>query len=192
MVKRLEDVLAHINEQEEEVVKAPFVVNNLETAAEATRRITYFHERMTELDSIMEKQIAPFLEKIELIKNWNSEAKQEYLDKVEHYSILLELFMRKEVEAQEQSGKKPKKSINLPYGKIALKKQQPEFEKDEDILFNYAKERELVRTKESTDWATLKKECTVVNGRLVDPNGEIVPGVIVMERDDKFEVKLND
>lgn len=188
MVQPLENILAELDQQEE--VQEVFAVVDLETAAEAQRRIAYFESRKTEIDSIIEKQIAPFLEKIEKIKMWGEEAKKEHIEKQAHYSNQLERYIREEVKKQVDAGKKPKKTIKLPYGSISLKKQQPKFTKDDLILFDYAKENGFVRVKEETDWAALKKQCQVVNGQLVDEFGVIVPGVEVVEQDEKFDLKL--
>jgi hypothetical protein len=47
--------------------------------------------------------------------------------------------------------------------------------------------------KESTDWAELKKNTVVAGGKLYDSStGEVVPGVEVVEREEKFTVELND
>jgi hypothetical protein len=191
MMKPLEYVLDEMNEQEEEIAKQPFLVTDLDSAAEAQRRITYFNERMTEIDEITEKQIAPFLAKIEKIREWGGQAKREYIDKALNYEVLLESYIRNEITKQVDAGKKPKKSIKLPYGTIALKKQQPEFQKDEVMLLEYAKSEGFVKVKESTDWAELKKKCEVHEGRLIDDNGQVVPGVSVVEREDRFELKLD-
>ena len=190
MAKNLKDVLNEIEEQEQEAVKSLFDVTDLEGAAEAHRRIVFHHERMAQLDKIMEEQIAPFLAKIEKIKAWNTEAKEEHLDRIDNYRYLLEEYMRAEYQKQVDAGKKPKKSIKLPFGSIALKKQQPEFEKDEDLLYLYAEENDLLKVKREIDWASIKAKAEVKNGVLVDENGEIVPGVKVKEREDKFEVKV--
>lgn len=188
----LEDVLEIINQQEEEVVNQPFTVTDLDSAAEAQRRITYFNDRIKEIESTMNKQLEPFLKKIELIKEWAQSEKEVQEDKIKHYSNMLELFIREEVMLAEVNGKKPKKIIKLPYGKIQLKKQQPEFERDEEMLFSFAKDHGYTKIKESTDWSTLKKQCQVVNGRLVTEDGEAVPGVVVTERDDEFNLVLED
>lgn len=190
-VASLEQVLESIIKEEEQEVQQQFSVIDLESAAEASRRISYFNERMNEINAIVENQIATFLAKVEKIKQWGVEAKAEYVEKVEQYSQMLEMFMREEIAKQEEAGKKPKKTISLPYGKIALKKQQPEFQKDDEQLFNYAKMAGLVRVKEETDWATIKKNCSVINGKLVDEDGVSIPGVEVIERPDKFEMKLD-
>jgi hypothetical protein len=45
--------------------------------------------------------------------------------------------------------------------------------------------------KEETNWAELKKNCVVADGKLYDMNGEQVPGVTVIEQGEKFEIKLD-
>jgi HD superfamily phosphodiesterase len=188
----LNQVVEEITGEEKQIAFRTFAVKDLETAAEAGRRISFFNEQMENIDQIVEAQIKPFLEKIEKIKAWGEEAKKEYEEKQSFYANQLEFFIREEVKKQQEAGKKPKKTISLPYGKIALKKQQPEFQKDEEALMEYAKQTGYIKVKESTDWATLKKQCEVINGHLVDKEtGEVVPGVSVKERDDKFELKLD-
>ncbi|WP_141433709.1 host-nuclease inhibitor Gam family protein [Bacillus sp. 03113] len=190
-MQTLENVLTAIEEQEKEVVYQPFVVTDLETAAEASRRISYFEGKKAEIDSIIEAQIAPFLAKIEKIKEWGVQAKQEFVDKQSHYSGQLESYLRAEVTKQLEAGKKAKKTIPLPFGKMSLTKQQPEYQKDKAVLLEYAKTAGYAEPKWETKWSELKKDCTVVDGSLVnEETGEIVPGVVVVEREDKFEFKL--
>jgi hypothetical protein len=188
----LENVLQELEEQELQEVQNVFAVVDLESAAEAQRRIAYFEDKKAEIDTIIEKQIAPFLQKIEKIKEWGEQAKVEFIEKQAHYSNHLEMYLRQEVVKQLEAGKKPKKTIALPYGKIALKAQQPKFEKNEVDLFQYAKEAGFIRVKEETAWNELKKACVVADGKLYDTNGEQVPGVTVIEQPEKFELKLNE
>lgn len=188
-MKPLEQVLVELDQIEEQ--QEVFGVVDLESAAEAQRRIAYFEERKAEIDAIIEKQIAPFLEKIEKIKAWGEQAKVEFIEKQTHYSNHLEQYLRTEIQKQIDAGKKAKKTIKLPYGKISLKSQQPEFQKNDEELLPYAKGAGYAKMSWSVDWAGLKKSCTVVNGKLVDENGEFVPGVSVVDRDEKFECKLD-
>lgn len=187
----LEQVLNQIEEQESLEVQEAFAVVDLQSAAEAQRRIAWFEEKKNEVDAVIEQQIAPFLAKIEKIKEWGEQAKVEHVEKQAHYSNLLEHYMREEVAKQLEAGKKPKKTISLPYGKISLKEQQPEFQKDETTLLEYAKGAGFVKVKESTDWAELKKNCVVAGENLYDTEGNAIPGVVVIERDEKFELKFN-
>lgn len=186
----IENAVNELVEQEKEQFEV-FAVVDLESAAEAMRRVLYFNEQQQAVNRIIEQQIAPFMEKIEKIRAWGEEAKKEHIDREQYYSMLLEQFTRNQIAEQEAAGKKPKKTVSLPYGKISLKKQQPEFIKDEDMLLEFAKECGFVKVKESTDWAELKKSCKVYNGVLVDANGEVVPGVQIVEKDDKFVLSLD-
>lgn len=186
----IEKAVLEMVEQEREQFEA-FVVTDLESAAEAMRRVQYFQEQQESVNRIIEQQMKPFKEKIEKIQAWGEEAKKEHVERGAYYGMLLEQFTRNQIAEQEAAGKKPKKTISLPYGKIALKKQQPEFEKDEEKLLEYAKTAGFVKVKESADWAELKKACKVYNGALVDADGVKVPGVVVKERGDKFELKLD-
>lgn len=88
---------------------------------------------------------------------------------------------------------KGNKTLRFPSGSITFKKQQPNFVRAEDDLLDWVKAHrpELVKVKESVDWANLKKDCQItVDGQLVTADGEIVEGVVVEQRPDKFEVKL--
>ena len=50
----------------------------------------------------------------------------------------------------------------------------------------------MVKTKESADWKELKKELKVApDGKsMVTADGEIVPGITVIEREPKFTVSV--
>ena len=81
----------------------------------------------------------------------------------------------------------------LPGGKIMLKKQAPEYERDDDTTSAWLKDNggaEYVKTKESLDWAALKDASTVVGETIVNSDGEVIPGVKVIEREPKFAVEL--
>ena len=89
---------------------------------------------------------------------------------------------------------KTQKTYDLPSGKLVLKHQEPKYDtKDEELVpWLKANRPELVKTKESSDWANLKKELKVSpdGTAMVTEDGEIVPGVTVTQREDKFTVTL--
>jgi len=87
------------------------------------------------------------------------------------------------------------KSVRTPWGDIASRVQQPEFKRDEDVLFAWADEYDRanfvkVTTHVSLNWEQLKKECHVNGDRLVLGTGEVVPGVEVIKRGPKVSVEL--
>lgn len=83
-------------------------------------------------------------------------------------------------------------TYKLPTGKLILKKQAPEYErKDEDLLpWLKANRPDLVKVTESPNWAELKKSVKINGENVVTADGEVIPGVKVTEREDKFEVEV--
>lgn len=83
-------------------------------------------------------------------------------------------------------------SYTHPLGKLVLKKQAPEFKRDEKTIIEWLKAHDgnsFVKVEEKLDWAELKKASTVVGETIVNEDGEIIPGVEVIEREDKFTVE---
>ena len=111
------------------------------------------------------------------------------LRKKAYYDRALEDFTRRELENSN------KKSIKLPNGTLAIKKQQPHYDYTDEALLAWATDfaPELVKTvytepKISVDKKELKKRIVIDNEK-VYLNGVEVAGVYVTIKDDKFEVK---
>ena len=85
---------------------------------------------------------------------------------------------------------KTQEYYNHPLGKLMLKKQNPEFKRDDKTVIEFLKQTpeglRYVKTTESLDWANLKKDTTVLGSSIVNTDGEPIPGVEVIEREDKF------
>ena len=88
---------------------------------------------------------------------------------------------------------KTQEAYQLPSGKLILKKQEPEFDRKDELLVPWLKQNapEFVKVKESSDWAGLKKTVAVFDGNVVNENGEIIPGVTVTSRPEKFVVEVS-
>lgn len=83
-------------------------------------------------------------------------------------------------------------SYKLPSGKLVLKRQQPEFGRDEDKLIPWLRQNspEFIKTKESVNWDGLKKTLFVNGEGMITEDGEVVPGITVTKRDDIFKVEV--
>lgn len=86
-------------------------------------------------------------------------------------------------------------SYELPSGKLVLKHQEPKYDTQDAELVPWLKQNGLlgmVETKESAKWGELKKTLTLApDGKsMVTADGEVVPGVMVTPRDDKFTVTI--
>jgi hypothetical protein len=84
----------------------------------------------------------------------------------------------------------------LPSATLIRKQQQPEYKLDNDALLQYAdanNKPDFIRVKREPDWAAIKAASTVNGETLVDTEtGEIIPGVTVAARPDKFDVKIKE
>jgi tellurite resistance-related uncharacterized protein len=88
---------------------------------------------------------------------------------------------------------KTQTQYELLSGKLVMKHQQPEFIRDEAALLDWAKANapDMVQTKESVTWGELKKLTTLDGEKVVlAETGEIVSGVVAIERPDVFEVQV--
>ena len=93
---------------------------------------------------------------------------------------------------------KTQSSYQLPSGKLIMKAQGPDYERDEAQLLPWVKTNapEMVKVKESVDWSGLKKSLEtadglqIVDGHVITPDGEILPGVNVVERPNIFKVEV--
>lgn len=87
---------------------------------------------------------------------------------------------------------KTQQSYQLPSGKLVLKHQGPEFERDDELILAWLKANDdkYIKIKASVDWAELKKTLTICGEQVAGETGEIIPGIIVHERDDAFKVEV--
>lgn len=88
---------------------------------------------------------------------------------------------------------KTQESYKLPGGKLVMKTQNPEFKRDDNAVIEWAKATgatQYVKVAETLDWAALKDSTAVFEGHIVTEDGEIVPGIEVVDRDAKFIVEV--
>lgn len=89
---------------------------------------------------------------------------------------------------------KTQEVYKLPSGTLRRKYPGPQFKRDDDKLIKWLKDRQMneyIKVKESPDWSNLKKALKLTKDNvLVDENGEIVDGVLVVERAPTFEVEV--
>ena len=87
---------------------------------------------------------------------------------------------------------KTQESYPLKDGKLILKTQNPEYKRDDKAVIAWLKENngvQFIKTKEELDWAGLKATTGVVGNTVVNEDGEIIPGIEVVEREAKFIVE---
>ena len=112
---------------------------------------------------------------------------------VEFFESMLTPYFAERMESGFTKQTKTQITYKLPTGKMMLKHQAPEFERKDDELLPWLKANrpDLVKVKEEPNWAELKKTVNVVGDSIATKDGEVIPGVKVIEREDKFEVEVN-
>ena len=107
-----------------------------------------------------------------------------------YYTQALETFMRREYETTN------KKTLKLPNGTLAIKKQQIKYEYIDEEIVKWAETYfpDLVQTtipepKKSIDKKEFKKRAVFDNGVLYI-DGMVVQGVSAEERPDRFDIRF--
>jgi phage host-nuclease inhibitor protein Gam len=97
---------------------------------------------------------------------------------------------------------KTQSSYQLPSGKLIMKAQGPEYKRDDETVMKWVYEtsntpHQFINTKETLNWSALKKALegedgiAIVDGQVATPDGEIVPGITVVERPNVFKVEVS-
>jgi hypothetical protein len=158
-----------------------FVINDDGKAEWALNKIAEEKAEMQRMINVANSMIIKYQEKIEV-----------YQKQFENKTTFLKEQLRQYFETVPHKSTKTQETYKLPSGTLKLKKQNPEYIRDEEKLLEWVKANKLsyVKTKESVDWAELKKELNFVDDKALTEDGEIVDGVTVSERPSVFEIEL--
>lgn len=154
---------------------AEFVIDTDAKAAWAVSRIAEKREKAEEFVEWYEQKIKEIKEEVEQDCAFLSASLEKYFDRVPHKST------------------KTTESYTFPGGKLTRKKQQAEYKRDDKTIIDWLKtnaDGRFVKVTESVDWAALKDATGVFEGNVVTGDGEVVPGIEVIERPDKFVVEV--
>ena len=80
----------------------------------------------------------------------------------------------------------------LPSGKLVLKDQEPEYQRDDKQIIKFLKENngeKYIKIKEELDWSGLKKVLMVAGETAADEDGNPIPGIKVIEREKAFTIE---
>lgn len=151
------------------------------------------------LGKIREKRV----ERDKFVEWYNAKIK-EITEQTDFETMNLERMLAEYFGKTEQYHKRTKtqESYSLPSGKLILKKQNPEYKRDEKAAVAWLEKNgyaQFVKVKKELAWSELKDASAVVNGKIVcgeqiTEDGEIiqmvVDGIEVIERPEKFVVEV--
>lgn len=166
----------------QETEESTFMISNDKEADWAIEKIFDHESERDRLLQLVEAKEAELKEK-----------RRQITESCENRTSYLKSMLRVFFEQQKPtSTTKTQSSYQLVSGKLVMKKQQPEYVRDEPAMIAWADENaaDFVRVEKRINWADLKKKLTVNGEQAVFADtGEIVPGICVVDRPDVFEVK---
>lgn len=189
--KELEDFLLEEEAQELEITvtgdeeqDAP-MINSPQKANYFLKLVKLIDEDITSINNLCDEEIKKTVDKI---NKYREEQLTSLVNSKEYYSKLL----RNYTEAMLGEGKK--RSIKLPNGTLAISKQQPIWNYEDDAIISFLKENKIdnlytTEVKEKLNKVDFKKIVEIGKDNAVLINGISVPGVEVVPREDKFTVK---
>lgn len=171
-------------DQEEQIEDERFKVTDDEKANWALRKVKQFEDRKKENFALAEAEISKVEEWLEIVN-------ADIQNSIEYFQSLLAEY------AFNLKKQDPKmKTVKLPNGNLSFRKQQPQWNLDDETVLQALKKSnrtDLIKVTEKPMLADIKKVFVVVEGKAVDPDtGEVVEGITIEERQEKFGVKVND
>lgn len=181
---RLDEYLQLINEvpDQDMLVKPAFEITTKEQAVWALRKIAAVERARKEAQDAANAEVGR-------ISRWLDDEELRANQARKHLDYLLEQYHRT------QLAENPKaKTIKLPHGTLRFRSQQPQFTRDDAVIKKWAAEdmpEVLVAQEPKLDWTRLKKALVIQDGvAIIADTGELVPGVEVEVRPDKFTVEV--
>lgn len=127
---------------------------------------------------------------IEKINRWLDGQRDESLRTERFFTALLQEYYEPRFMTNPD-----KKTYKLPSGKVQRRTQQPQFDRDNEALLAWLKQRgmtDYIEVKETPKWGELKQQVQVVGEHVVIKDGplkgEIIDGVEVVHRPPTFRV----
>lgn len=125
--------------------------------------------------------------------SWYTDKIKEIKEQTDFDTMNLERMLAEYFATVPHKKTKTQESYKLPGGKLVLKTQNPEYKLDDKTVIEWLNGNgmpQYVKTKLELDWDALKKATAVFEGHIVTEDGEIIPGIEVVNRDEKFTVEI--
>lgn len=124
---------------------------------------------------------------------WYKEKIAEITEQTDFDTMNLERMLAEYFATVPHKKTKTQETYKLPGGKLVLKTQNPEYKRDDKTVIAWVKANGLgqyVKTSEALDWAGLKDATAVFEGHVVTEDGEVIPGIEIVDREAKFTVEV--
>jgi len=190
-IKNLKGVIIMMNAEKKEIKNNDegFVVDDDNKATWCLRKIRHFKSKQEKNKDLAEKQIKEIEKEIREVEDWLDAENSKLENSIEFMESKLYLY------AQQLREENPDlKTHKLPFGQLQFRTQRPKWKYDNEKLLDFAEKnyQDLIKTKKSVDKRKLKSQAKIVRGKvIIEKTGEVVEGVEVVERGEKFKVKTD-
>lgn len=124
---------------------------------------------------------------------WYQQKIKEITEQTDFDTMNLERMLGEFFQTVPHKKTKTQESYSLPGGKLILKTQNPEYKRDDKKVIEWLKQNnggQFVKVKEELDWSGLKAATGTFEGNVVTEDGEVIPGIEVINREAKFVVEV--
>lgn len=161
-----------------------FKITDLASLTWAMRKLKAIEQKKEEVNAVADQEI-------EHIEQYRKSELNKLAGSEEFFkSLIHEYAIRKRTEDPMF------KSQKTPYGSIGFRKQQPKWHYDDNKIISYLKQNGLdgfLRIKEELDKKEIKNTFRVAeDGRVIDPNGQVVEGIKIEFLPEKLDVKVGE
>lgn len=159
------------------------LVKNKSDADFYLRQINKLKQQKEEINEFVDQEIE---RQLRLYQEYREDRMRPLDSQIAFYENALKTF------AMNEYAETNKKTIKLPNGTLAIKKQQPKYVYNDEQVLEFLQEnnyKDYIRTKAEVNKKDLKKNAIVNNNNELVIDGKVVPGVTVIPQEDKFEVK---
>lgn len=159
------------------------LVKNKSDADFYLRQINKLKQQKEEINEFVDQEIE---RQLRLYQEYREDRMRPLDSQIAFYENALKTF------AMNEYAETNKKTIKLPNGTLAIKKQQPKYVYNDEQVLEFLQEndyKDYIRTKAEVNKKDLKKNAIVNNNNELVIDGKVVPGVVVIPQEDKFEVK---
>ena len=166
-----------------------FVIDNDQKANWALRKIRHLKNKKDENEEFAETEIEAIQKEIDEVNSWLELENSSLSKDIEYLELKLKYY------ALDLKDDAPElKTHKLPFGQLQFRKQGKKWEYDNDKLLKFAEKnlKNAVKVKKRVDKRKLKQKIKVVGDKaVVSDTGEVIEGIKVIERGEKFKVKTD-
>lgn len=174
----LDDQLAEIGDPDDD----RFVIDSLDAANWAVKKIAVHAAKVAEAEAFVQRER-------DRLTVWLDGERTKALESTSFLAGLLRRYH------EDRLAEDPKaKTIHLPAGDLTARKGPDRWDIDEPTFLTWAQDNlreDVIRRRVEVDRQALKRAPyrVTVSGTVVDPDGEVIPGVTVTEGEVRYSVK---